>query len=158
MKKWLIVSAIIVVVFIGFTAGAYINALGPKKDAARESFQSARKISGLVTMDEFYIYNGKDSYNVVIGKTKDGEKKVVWLPNDNKKKPVTENYHDGKSEKEILQIAEKQLHPEKIISVKLGMESSTPLWEVTYLDESNRYNYDYYDFQSGEWLKYYRSI
>ena len=158
MKKWVIAAAVIVLFVSGIVAGAYINALGPKKDAAKEAFQSAKQEGGLVTMDEFFVYNGRDSYNVVVGKTKDGTKKVVWLPNDNKKKAVTANYTDGISKKEILQIAKKQVNPDKIISIKLGMESNTPLWEITYLDESNRYNYDYYDFKTGDWLKYYRSI
>jgi uncharacterized protein YpmB len=158
LKKWLIVSAIIVFLIIGVVAGAYIHALGPKKDAEKKAFQSAKKESEIVTMHEFYIYNGKDSYNIVIGDTKDGKKKVVWLPNDRKKKTVTVNYSEGKSRQEIQQKAEKELQQKKIISIKPGMESGIPLWEVTYLDESGRYNYAYYDFKTGEWLKYYRSI
>ncbi|CAH0345514.1 DUF5590 domain-containing protein [Bacillus sp. CECT 9360] len=158
MKKWLIISAIVVLLIFGIAAGSYITALGPKNDAKREAFQSAKEESGLITMDEFYIYNGLDSYHVVIGDTEAGEKKIVWLPNDNKNEPVTENYKDGIPKQEIQQLAEKKLNPEKIISIKPGLENSTPLWEVTYLDESKRYNYAYYDFKTGEWLKYYRSI
>jgi uncharacterized protein YpmB len=158
LKKWLIIAALVILSVCGVTAGAYIHALGPKKELAREAFQEAKNVSGLVTMSDFYIYNGMDSYSVVIGTTKDGDKKVVWLPDRKNKQPVTENYSDGISASEIKKIAIKQLQPEKIISVKLGMEKDIPLWEITYLDKSNRYNYDYFDFKSGEWLKYYRSI
>lgn len=62
------------------------------------------------------------------------------------------------SQKRDLKHCQEKLNPQKIISVKLGMEKNVPLWEVTYLDESERFNYDYYDFKTGEWLKYYRSI
>ncbi|AOH55489.1 DUF5590 domain-containing protein [Peribacillus muralis] len=158
MKKWLIIASILVLCFIGFVGGAYIKALQPKKEAGSAAFKKAREEAGLRTMDDFYLYNGQDSYSVIIGKGENGTKKVVWLPEDKKKKLVVEDYKDGKSKKEILRIAEEKLNPQKIISVKLGMEKNVPLWEVTYLDESERFNYDYYDFKTGEWLKYYRSI
>lgn len=158
MKKWLIIASILVLCFIGFVSGAYIKALQPKKEAGDEAFKKAKEEGGLVTMEEFYLYNGQDSYSVIIGKGEKGTKKIVWLPEDKKKEIVVENYKDGKSKKEILSIVNEKLNPQKIISVKLGMEKNVPLWEVTYLDESERFNYDYYDFKTGEWLKYYRSI
>ncbi|MFE4350403.1 cell wall elongation regulator TseB-like domain-containing protein [Peribacillus butanolivorans] len=158
MKKWLIIASILVLCFIGFVGGAYIKALQPKKEAGYEAFEKAKKEGGLETMEEFYLYNGQDSYSVIIGKGDNGTKKIVWLPEDEKKEIVVENYKDGKSKKEILSIVNEKLNPQKIISVKLGMEKNVPLWEVTYLDESERFNYDYYDFKTGEWLKYYRSI
>ncbi|MFD6440900.1 DUF5590 domain-containing protein [Peribacillus sp. NPDC060186] len=158
MKKWLIIASILVLCFIGFVGGAYIKALQPKKEAGNEAFEKAKEEGGLETMEEFYLYNGQDSYSVIIGKGENGTKKIVWLPEDEKKEIVVENYKDGKSKKEILSIVNEKLNPQKIISVKLGMEKNVPLWEVTYLDESERFNYDYYDFKTGEWLKYYRSI
>ncbi|MGW6380324.1 cell wall elongation regulator TseB-like domain-containing protein [Peribacillus butanolivorans] len=158
MKKWLIIASILVLCFIGFVGGAYIKALQPKKEAGNEAFEKAKKEGGLETMEEFYLYNGQDSYSVIIGKGENGTEKIVWLPEDEKKEIVVENYKDGKSKKEILSIVNEKLNPQKIISVKLGMEKNVPLWEVTYLDESERFNYDYYDFKTGEWLKYYRSI
>lgn len=158
LKKWLIIASILVLCFIGFVGGAYIKALQPKKDAGEEAFAKAKKAGGLKTMEEFYLYNGQAAYEVVIGKAENGSKKVVWVPEDEKKKIVVKNYKEGKTKKEILSIAREKLNPKKIISVKLGMEKNVPLWEVTYLDSSDHYNYDYYDFKTGEWLKYYRSI
>ena len=158
MKKWLIIASILVLCFIGFVGGAYIKALQPKKEAGNVAFEKAKEEGGLETMEEFYLYNGQDSYSVIIGEGEKGTKKIVWLPEDKKKEIVVENYKDGKSKKEILNIVKEKLNPQKIISVKLGMEKNVPLWEVTYLDESERFNYDYYDFKTGEWLKYYRSI
>lgn len=154
----MIIASILVLCFIGIVSGAYIKAMQQKKEAGIEAFEKAKKAGGIKTMDEFHLYNGQSSYSVIIGKADDGHKKIVWLPEDEKKKIVIKNYNDGKTKKEIISIVNEKLKPKKIISVKLGMEKNVPLWEVTYLDDSERYNYDYYDFTTGEWLKYYRSI
>ncbi|WP_110927644.1 cell wall elongation regulator TseB-like domain-containing protein [Bacillus massiliglaciei] len=158
MKKWLIIASVLVLAFGGFVAAAYFKAMQPKKEMAEAAFEKAKTVSDIKTLDDYYMYNGKDSYMIIIGLTDSGEKQVVWVPEKKNGKTVTEKYKSGKTEKEIKEIAEKKLNPEKIISIKLGMEENIPLWEVTYLDESKRYNYDYYDFKTGEWLKYYRSI
>ena len=104
------------------------------------------------------MYNGEETYSVVVGENADGEKLAVWIPEDDKQKIKVEKYSDGKSKEQIRKIVVKEHAPEKIISIKLGMERNVALWEVTYIDNANRYNYDYYDFKTGEWLKYYRSI
>ncbi len=130
----------------------------PKHKAEDLAFEMAKAEAGLKTMDEFYLYHGKESYSVVVGTTSSGQKQIVWIPDNDRDKIVIENVANGKTKEEILSIVQQNIDSKKIISVKLGMENSVPLWEVTYKDRSGRYNYDYYDFKTGEWLKYYRSI
>lgn len=131
---------------------------GSQKEASTEAFNKAKQEGELVTMDSFYMYNGEETFSVVVGENADREKMAVWIPEDDKQKIKVEKYSDGKSKEEIRKIVVKEHAPEEIISIKLGMERNVALWEVTYIDKANRYNYDYYDFKTGEWLKYYRSI
>ena len=39
--------------------------------------------------------------------------------------------------------------------VKLGFENDVPLWEVTYIDDDNRYSYYYLEFKDGKFLRRY---
>lgn len=133
-------------------------ALQPKNKATDIAFETAKTEAGLKTMEQFYMYHGLDSYSVVIGTTNSGVKKIVWIPDNKREKIVVINAAKGKTKKDIQSIVQQRTNPEKIISIKLGMENSVPLWEVTYKNRSGKYNYDYYDFHTGEWLKYYRSI
>ena len=75
MKKWLIIASILVLCFIGFVSGAYIKALQPKKEAGNEAFKKAKEEGGLVTMEEFYLYNGQDSSLSSLVRGKKGLKK-----------------------------------------------------------------------------------
>ena len=38
----------------------------------------------------------------------------------------------------------------EILKVKLGVENNIPLWEVTYIDDDNRYSYYNLAFQDGQ--------
>ncbi|RFU68467.1 peptidase [Peribacillus saganii] len=158
MKKWLIITSLVVLVLIGISAGAYIHAMKPKNEAYKRAFNEAQNEAGLVTKDKFYIYNGMESYYVVVGRDEQKKQKIVWIPFDKKRKVVIKDFRSGKTEEDIRKIVASEMNPEKIITVKLGMEKSVPLWEVTYLDEKNRYNYEYYEFKTGELLKFYRNI
>lgn len=158
LKKWLIISAVLILCCIGFVAGAYFKALQPKNNAADIAFEKAKAEVDMKTMDEFYLYHGLDSYSIVSGTTKGGQKMIVWFPDNHREKVVVMNASSGKTKEDILSIVQQKTNIDKIISVKLGMENSVPLWEVTYKNKSGKYNYDYYDFKTGEWLKYYRSI
>ena len=41
--------------------------------------------------------------------------------------------------------------PKQIVKVKLGAENDIPLWEITYIDQEDRYTYYYLEFQNGEY-------
>ncbi|KMY50578.1 DUF5590 domain-containing protein [Peribacillus loiseleuriae] len=158
MKKWLIISSVFVLCLIGFVSGAYIKAMGPRQDASDIAYAKAQQESNIVTFDEFYLYHGLESYSVVVGKTAAGEKLVVWIPENKDLDIVTAQYKNGKTKKDITKIAKEQSKSQKIISIKLGMENNVPLWEVTSQDATKHYNYEYYDFKTGEMIDYYRGI
>lgn len=158
MKKLGLIAAFLILCFVALIVGSYVHALSPKNKAADLAFETAKAKAGIQTMDEFYLYHGKESVSVVIGKTNDGEKKIVWIPDNRRENIQIQKLNNGKSREEILSIVKQNSHPQKIISIKPGIENNVTLWEVTYLDNLGKYNYDYYDFRTGEWLKYYRSI
>lgn len=71
---------------------------------------------------------------------------------------------EGISEKEALQRTIEQVgddskehksKPKEILKIKLGFENNIPLWEVTYIDDENRYSYYYLAFKDGQFLRRY---
>lgn len=158
LKKWLIIASVLILCFIGFVVGAYVKGMQPKNKAADAAFEVAKAEVDLKTMDEYFLYHGLESYSVVIGTTNSGQNIIVWIPENDKKQVVSMNASSGKTKEDILSMVEKNINEANIISIKLGMENNVPLWEVTYKNSVGKYNYDYYDFKTGEWLKYYRSI
>nr|WP_275585067.1 DUF5590 domain-containing protein [Peribacillus deserti] len=129
----------------------------PKKSAFQKA-EAAAKSKGMTEAESFYLYNGTETYYVAVGNTKDRKKKVFWIPEKKGEEMIIMDYSSGKSKSEIMSLVQQELNPDKILSVKLGMENNVPLWEVVYQNGSKQMNYEYFDFETGEWLKYYRSI
>ena len=104
LKKWLIICSVFILCFIGLVAGAYFKALQPKNKAADIAFETVKAEADMKTMDEFYLYRGLESYSVVIGSTNGGQKKIVWIPDNDRKEIVVMNAASGKTKEDILSI------------------------------------------------------
>jgi uncharacterized protein YpmB len=106
----------------------------------------------LKEIEDFHIYNGIETVNVIEGKSLKGEKIIVWIP-ENSKQVFVKKAKDGLSKEEAIQKLLQEKSPKKIISVRLGMEKNIPLWEIYYRSDNNLINYYYVHFDTGEWLK-----
>ncbi|EKN69574.1 hypothetical protein BABA_09116 [Neobacillus bataviensis LMG 21833] len=152
MKKWIIFLGLFVVVIIGMLIKVYFSAVEPIKVAEKKAITLANKKVQISKVQDFHIYNGLEAINVIEGNNKKGEKVIVWIPNKSKKVFV-KKAKDGLSKEEAVQKLLQERNPQKIISVRLGMEKNIPLWEIYYRSDNNLINYYYVHFETGEWLK-----
>jgi len=120
--------------------------------AEKKALSLASKKVQLSEVNDFHLYNGLETINVIEGKNKKGEKIIVWIP-EKSKKVFVKKAKSGLSKEEAVQKLLQEKDPKKIISVRLGMEKNIPLWEIYYRSENNLINYYYVHFETGEWLK-----
>lgn len=156
MKKWGIIISLFVIL-AGLGAGnLYFKALQPKREAEEQAAQKAKKAYDLKEISSTDTYYGSDTYYIVKAKNKKNEKVIVWVPKNEKKHDmIVRKEKSGISRDNVISIVQKERSPEKIKTVRLGMENELPIWEVTYVDEKNSFTYYYVDFQTGEFLKRY---
>lgn len=152
MKKWIIVLSIIVVAFCGLLIKVYLSALDPVKTAETKAVSRAQEETSLKEVEDFHIYNGIETVNVIEGKSKNGNKIIVWMP-EKSKEIFVRKAKNGLTREEAIQKLQQEKSPKKIISVRLGMEKNIPLWEIYYRSNNNLINYYYVHFDTGEWLK-----
>ncbi|PEY37752.1 peptidase M4 [Bacillus cereus] len=154
MKKW-IFAIIIVIVAIGLYGVHVYNATMekkiPKESKAVEIAKEKAKLTKVKSVD---YYNGESSYAVVKGVDEKGEKIIVWVP-EKKGDVLVKKQSEGISEKDALQIVAKEQKPKQFLKAKLGAEENVPLWEVTYIDDENRYSYYYLAFKDGKFIQRY---
>ncbi|WP_066257112.1 DUF5590 domain-containing protein [Neobacillus drentensis] len=152
MKKWIIFSVLFVLVVVGLLTNVYFKSVDPVNAAEKKAVALANKEISLKEIEDFHIYNGIETVNVIEGKSMKGEKIIVWIP-EKSKQVFVKKAKDGLSKEEAIQKLLQEKSPKKIISVRLGMEKNIPLWEIYYRSDNNLINYYYVHFDTGEWLK-----
>ncbi|MEH7546176.1 MULTISPECIES: cell wall elongation regulator TseB-like domain-containing protein [Bacillaceae] len=152
MKKWILIPIIVVLVIAVVLVKVYFSSVQPVKAAEKRAVSLAKDKVQLSEVDDFHIYNGIETVNVIEGKNKKGSKVIVWIP-EKSKKVYIKKAKDGITKEEAIRKLLQEKQPKKIISVRLGMEKNIPLWEIYYRSENNLINYYYVHFETGEWLK-----
>ncbi|PEK26423.1 cell wall elongation regulator TseB-like domain-containing protein [Bacillus wiedmannii] len=163
MKKW--IFAIVIVIVASGIYGAYVynKAMEKKIHKEEKSVEIAKEKAKLTKVKSVDYYNGNSSYTVVQGVDEKGEQIIVWVPNK-KGNVLVKKKSEGIPEKEALQNLAEQAtgkgdepkpKPKEIIKVKLGAQNDIPLWEITYIDQEDRYTYYYLEFQNGAYAGHY---
>lgn len=163
MKKWIFTIIIVIVASGIFGAYVYNKAMEKKIPKESKSVEIAKEKAKITKVNTVDYYNGKSSYTVVQGTDEKGEQLIVWVP-DKKGNVLVKKKSEGISKKETLQKlaeqatgegAEPKPKPKEIIKVKLGAQNDIPLWEITYIDQEDRYTYYYLEFQNGVYAGHY---
>lgn len=152
VKKWILILVVFVVILIGIFAKVYLTARSPVKEAETKAVALAEKKAKLKVVNDFHLYHGLETVDVIEGKNSKGEKIIVWIP-EKTKQVIVKKAKSGLSKADAIQKLMQEKNPKKIVSVRLGMEKNIPFWEIYYLSDSNLINYYYVHFQTGEWLK-----
>ncbi|WP_462412006.1 cell wall elongation regulator TseB-like domain-containing protein [Neobacillus sp. Marseille-QA0830] len=152
MKKWIIIFIVVIVAIVGMSIKVYITAMEPVKTAEKKAVELAGNKVKISQVNDFHIYNGLETVNVIEGKNQQGKKIIVWIP-EKTKKVFVKKASSGLTKEEAVQKLIDEKSPVKIISIRLGMEKNIPLWEIYYRSKDNLINYYYVHFETGEWLK-----
>ncbi|OEH93418.1 DUF5590 domain-containing protein [Bacillus solimangrovi] len=155
MKKWWWLLLLIPFIVIWQSVNIYQSTLADEKVLHKQAEARAKKIVKGIKVNKVEHFHGKDSYQVVHAINEDGEAVYVWVPDNNKKKPVIKKASEGWTEERVKEQVISERNPIEIIDIRLGMMSGTPLWEVKYVDNNDQYTYYYMNFQNGELVKRY---
>ncbi|MED1205026.1 DUF5590 domain-containing protein [Heyndrickxia acidicola] len=159
MKKWILSLIVVFLIILGFFINVYIQARKPYNAAEKKAEEIAKSKADLKDIEQFYLYNGTNSYLTVVGKQKSGQKVAVMIPRQQPSNPVVYKWSDGISEKAALQALQSQKHPKKIMGVSLGLDNNEPVWEISFLDSSSQLNYFYISFlKTGNYTKLIENI
>lgn len=156
MKKWIVLSILMIVIITGILVNVYLNATEPVKAAEDKAVQIATEETNLTGFSNFSLYSGEETYYVMTGKNSEDEKVYVWI-NEKNREILTRNVKNGITKDEALNKLYEEKNPKEIIEVRLGMariqKTDRPAWEIYYRNNSDTINYYYVDFDTGEKLR-----
>ncbi|MDQ0271048.1 cell wall elongation regulator TseB-like domain-containing protein [Cytobacillus purgationiresistens] len=149
MKKTIIISVVALLIIIGVAVKIYFNAVDPVREAEEKALKRAQEELNITDVNRFTIYNGNESIYILDGQRKDGEDVYAWVP-EKDGKIIVKKKSEGITKEEALQTLLNEKNPKEIISIRIGMESNIPLWEIAYRTEGDLLNYYMIDFETGK--------
>lgn len=106
----------------------------------------------LTVIDDIYRFHGEEAFHILFGKSKDGKKKIVFLPLEDKGKDKKMTIIDESKiiqKQTILNQWHSQCEKCDFKKIQPAMIDDKPLWEVTYIDKAGRYTFDYLSIYDG---------
>lgn len=157
MKKFLISLLIGMLLLILGATTLVTRSLSPYKQARAETIELAEDRADLVTADEFYWFNGDETFFTITGKNSEGTPIVVIVQQDG---GAVQSYNqaDTISEHEAIIETYNREDPVKVLEARIGIYKEQPVWEVSFRQENDRIGYMILSLTSGEWIRTIKNI
>lgn len=157
MKKFLISLLIGMLLLILGATTLVTRSLSPYKQARTETIELAEDRADLVTADEFYWFNGDETFFTITGKNSEGTPIVVIVQQDG---GAVQSYNqaDTISEHEAIIETYNREDPVKVLEARIGIYKEQPVWEVSFRQENDRIGYMILSLTSGEWIRTIKNI
>ncbi|WP_102345806.1 cell wall elongation regulator TseB-like domain-containing protein [Bacillus sp. Marseille-P3661] len=165
MKKWVLIVSVLLIVAIWQATTIYLNTTKYQENAEQKAIEFAKKNSNIDVITDVEYYHGSLAFHVVYGQTETNKDIIIWVPENKDGNILIKNASEGWTKEKVRQHVENQQTPKKIIDIRLGAEAMkdnrteeikiTPIWEVTYIDQQNRYTYYFLKFIDGSFVKRY---
>lgn len=159
--KWVIIILLLIVLaFLTYLIVLYNNIQKDKQDGFSETEELILRDTDLVEISKIERYHGEHAYHVVFGQTENHEDKIVYVPlTDEEQDLIIVDQSEIVSKEQIENQLQNECNTCKIISIIPGIEDDELLWELTYVDASDRYVLEYvslYDATQYEQFRFTR--
>jgi len=157
VNKKLGIALISMLLFIIGVSSLLTHSLSPYKQARAETIELAQRRADLATSEDFYWYNGDETFFTVTGTNKDGSSIVVIVQQDGGAIEVF-NQDEIVTEHEVVVATNNRENPKKVLEARIGVQNDQPVWEVSFQLENDQTGYSYFSLTSGEWLQTIKNI
>lgn len=156
-SKWSLF--IICLLFIGFFIYSmvfYQGLVKAKTNGIPAAQERMFKSSELTKISHIDPYQGKEFYMIGFGETKDEQQQIIFLPKKKSKEPIIIDADEIIKKEKIANIWREACNACELIKITPAMESNKPLWEITYIDSSNHYIFEYLSMYDGSQYEQFR--
>lgn len=157
LKKFLIATLIFLSLLIIGATTTLNKSLSPLRQAQAETIDLAERNADLVSAEEFYWYNGNETYLTVTGKNSVGEAIIVIVKQEGGAIEVLNQDETLPKSEAIKKVAELE-GPLRILEARIGIHEEIPVWEISFRQENGRIGYTMFSLSTGEWIRTIKNI
>src|SRR5690625_4758724 len=118
-------------------------------DCAETEEQVLRETE-LTVIDDIHRFHGEDTFHILFGTTKEGKRKIIFVPlQDNDKAFTIIDESEIIQKESILNQWHNQCQGCELIKIRPSMIDGKSLWEDTYIDKTSRYTFEYLSMYNG---------
>lgn len=133
------------------------RSLTPFNQAEAETIELATRRADLVETEDFYWYNGEETYFTVTGLNSQNMGVIVIVEQDGGAIELIEQ-SDAITKYEVINQTIERENPEKILEARIGMHKNNPIWEVSFRLDNGSLGYAMFSLTTGEWLRTIKNI
>lgn len=133
------------------------RSLTPFNQAEAETIDVAARRADLVDAEDFYWYNGDETFFTVTGLNSQDTEIIVIVEQDGGAIEVIEQSNAMTEQEAINQTIERE-NPEKILEARIGMYANAPIWEVGFRLENGSIGYAMFSLTTGKWIRTIKNI
>jgi uncharacterized protein YpmB len=148
--KWATsVLAVLLILGGAFVSWMYFEINQDRTAGQEEASQLALDRTDLAGVDRISVYRGAKAVHIVEGKTSQGDSGLVFVDVENKQ--ILDEVFKGNiiSKTELREKWAQDCEGCSFKYIQYAYEENQPVYEITYIDEQNRYVLDYFKL-SGE--------
>ena len=150
--KQILVSIVgISALFLIFFYAQLNRGIRPFQKAKSETIALAQQKSDLEKPENFYWFNGEETYFTVTGTDKNKNELIVIVKQKGGDMVILDS-KDTISRKEAVQLTIDKVQPKKILEARIGIIDETPIWEVSFLNNKGQLGYNVLQLEDGQWL------
>lgn len=157
MKKVLTSILVLMLVLVFGVTLILTRSLSPYNQAKAETTELASQKADLRDAEDFYWFNGNETYFTITGSNSEGTPIVVIVHQDGGEIKVL-NEEDTISKERAIQLTVQRETPNKILEARIGQYNDTPVWEVSFELENRSIGYATFSLTSGEWVRTVKNI
>lgn len=157
VKKFLTTVLVLMLSFIFIVILILTRSLSPYNQAKSETTELAQRRADLVEVQDFYWFNGEETFFTVVGTNTENTSIVVIVQQDGGEVNVL-NENDTVSKEEIIQKTIQREQPLKVLEARIGKHQEKPVWEVSFEQENGSIGYVTFALTSGEWIRTIKNI
>lgn len=148
--KWIFITLCILIVTCLVYGILLYNTIQKNKTAGfDDTIQWVIEETDITEVISIERYHGEKAYHIVYGTAQGNKDMIAFVPLYEKGKITTIEQSNIFSREMVEEQWYKQCNACKLSKITPGIENEQPVWELTYLDESNRHVFEYLSIYDG---------
>lgn len=150
MKKWMLLLAGLLCLVVWVAFDLYHSYQVQTHDHYKDTKDKVLQETVMETVERITYFHGKQTYRIVFGQDANERKMIAWV---SAAEIETEFRDQGRSKAAIIENVKNQEGEIEIVRAVPAKREEQKMWEITYKDQDRKWNYAYYDFYEGTFIR-----